>query len=118
MLKNTVFAASLASLTLAAQPVLASPALASAAGPAQAETEVRHRMVGYADLDLSTATGQAKLDARLRRAAAAVCAANSSPHPLTEAMEARRCYRDALQSAQRTMANRGATMSAVQVAAR
>ncbi len=115
MLKNTLIAASLASLALAAQPALASP---TAATPAQAESEVRHRMVGYADLDLSTATGQAKFDARLRRAAAAVCEANYGPHPLTEAMEARRCYRDALQSAQRTMANRGAAMSAVQVAAR
>lgn len=118
MLKNTLIAASLASLAIAAQPVLASPALTSGAAPAHAEAEVRHRMVGYADLDLSTATGQAKFDARLRRAAAAVCEANYGPHPLTEAMEARRCYRDALQSAQRTMANRGAAMSAVQVAAR
>jgi UrcA family protein len=111
--KNALIAASLASFALAAQP-----ALASAAAPAQADREVQHRMVSYADLDLSTAGGQAKFDARLRRAAATVCEANYGPHPLTEAMEARRCYRDALQSAQRTMANRGADLSAVRVAAR
>ncbi|KUR72415.1 hypothetical protein AQZ52_03920 [Novosphingobium fuchskuhlense] len=114
MLKTSLIAAGLAGLVLAAQPALAHPAEA----PANPELIVAHRLVSYADLDLATAAGQARFDARLRRAASAVCENNAGPHPLAEAMEARRCYRDALQSAQQMMADRGSHHSAVKVAAR
>lgn len=111
MFKNALIATGLVGLVFAAQPALAQ----SAANP---DLVVTHRTVQFADLDLSTTAGQSKLDARLRRAAAAVCENNAGPHPLSEAMEARRCYRNALQSAQRAMADRGANLSAVKVAAR
>jgi hypothetical protein len=111
MLKTSLIAAGLAGLALCAQPA-AARSLADA--PASAELTVQHRLVPYADLDLTTAQGQARLDARLRRAASAVCATNTGPHPLSETMAARRCYREALQSAQRTMASLGM----VKVAAR
>jgi UrcA family protein len=106
MFKTSMIAAGLAGLVLAAQP-----ALAQSANP---ELLVQHRVVHYADLDLSTGAGQARLDARLRHAAAAVCEANYGPHPLAGNLEARRCYRSALQSAQRQMASLGT----VKVAAR
>jgi len=106
MLKMSLIAASLAGLALCTQPAAARPATTA---PASVDRLVLQRSVPYADLDLSTAEGQARLDARLRHAAAAVCEANSGPHPLTEVMAARRCYREALQSARRTMASLGAT---------
>jgi len=116
MFKNALIATGLVGLVFAAQPALAQSTPAqSATNP---EMVVKHQTVRFADLDLSTAAGQSRLDARLRRAAAAVCESNSGPHPLSEAMEARRCYRNAVQSAQRAMAERGANFSAVQVAAR
>jgi UrcA family protein len=111
MLKTSLIAASLAGLALCTQPAAARPASAT---PASAELMVQQRSVRYADLDLTTAQGQARLDSRLRHAAAAVCEVNSGPHPLTEVMAARRCYREALQSAQRTVASLGT----VKVAAR
>lgn len=111
MFKNALIAAGLAGLVFAAQPAFASPAETAS------DAVVKHRLVQYADLDLSTAAGQAKFDARLRRAASAVCEANYGPHPLAESMEARRCYRNAVQSAQRAMADRG-LRSGVKVAAR
>lgn len=107
MLKNSLIAAGLAGLVFAAQPAMAQ----SASNP---DLVVQHRLVPYADLDLSTAADQARLDGRLRRAAAAVCEANYGPHPLSESLEARRCYRNALQSAQRTVA----TLGMARVAAR
>lgn len=115
MFKNALIATGLAGLVLAAQPAFAQTA---APAPANPDVVVKHRMVQYADLDLSTAQGQSKLDARLRRAAAAVCDASYGPHPLSESMETRRCYRDAIQSAQRAMADRGAKLGTVKVAAR
>ena len=116
MLKNTLIAAGLAGLVLAAQPALAQSVDRNA--PANSEMTVQHRLVHYTDLDLSTADGQSKFDARLRRAASAVCEANYGPHPLSETLEARRCYRNALQAAQRMMADRGASHGSVKVAAR
>lgn len=113
MFKNTLIATGLAGLVLAAQPAFAQ----NAASP-NPDVVVSHRMVQYADLDLSTAQGQSKLDGRLRRAAAAVCDASYGPHPLSESMETRRCYRNALQSAQRAMADRSAKLGTVKVAAR
>lgn len=114
MLKTALIATGLAGLVFAAQPALAQSAPANV----NAEVQVQHRLVHYADLDLSTASGQSRFDARLRRAATAVCGTNVGPHPLSEAMEARRCYRTAIQSAQREMADRGMLSSAIKVAAR
>ena len=111
MFKNALIATGLVGLVFAAQPAFAQTA-------DNADVVVQHRMVQYADLDLSTAQGQSKFDARLRRAAAAVCESNYGPHPLSEAMEARRCYRNAIQSGQRAMADRSAKLGAIKVAAR
>lgn len=41
--------------------------------PIQAETPTRTQVVAYADLDLASADGRAKLDRRIKRAAAEVC---------------------------------------------
>ncbi|WP_421851996.1 UrcA family protein [Novosphingobium sp.] len=113
MFKTALIATGLAGLVFAAQP-----AFAHSATSAEADVQVQHRMVKYTDLDLATAAGQSAFDSRLRRAASAVCEANYGPHPLAETMEARRCYRNAIQSAQRAMADRGMRFSTVKVAAR
>lgn len=84
--------AAMAGLTLMAQPAHATPY-------AQVSKEVR-----YADLDLTTAHGQAALDARLRRAASEVCSNGPGPHPLADEVSARRCYKQALQSARQSYA--------------
>lgn len=121
MLKTALIATGLAGLVFAAQPAFAQSAFAQPAfakSAANPEMQVEHRLVHFADLDLSTAAGRSKFDARLRRAASAVCETNVGPHPLSEAMNARRCYRQAIQSAQRAMADRGVGFSAVKVAAR
>jgi hypothetical protein len=103
MFTKSLITAGLVGLALCTQPAVAAPA-------AKADTsmqQVQQRLVPYADLDISTPEGQARLNARLRHAAAAVCGASYGAHPLTEVMESRRCYRDALQSAQRSMASLG-----------
>lgn len=112
MFKTALIATGLAGLVFAAQPAFAQSA------DANPNVLVQHRMVKYTDLDLATAAGQSAFDARLRHAASAVCESNYGPHPLSEAMEARRCYRNAIQSAQRAMADRGVRFSNVKVAAR
>ena len=114
MFTKTLIAAGLVGLVMSAQPAAAQPAafqpasILAAANSADA-ARVQHRLVRFADLDMATPEGQARLDIRLRRAAAAVCEANYGPQPLSEAMEARRCYRNALQSARTTMASVGTT---------
>ncbi len=120
MFKTALIATGLAGLVFAAQPAFAQSAFAQPAASADANPDVRvqHRMVKYTDLDLTTAAGQLTFDARLRHAASAVCEANYGPHPLSEMMEARRCYRNAVQSAQREMADRGVRFSTIKVAAR
>jgi UrcA family protein len=95
--KSSITLGVLAGLALAAQPAAAQSVAA----------EPVHRLVHYTDLDLSTANGQARLETRLRSAASAVCEANYGPHPLNEAMEARRCYRTALDRAHRQLASIG-----------
>ena len=100
MFTKSLITAGLVGLAFCTQPAAAQTAGfdAQAAQPAQ-------RLVHFSDLDLSSTQGQASLEARLRRAANAVCTANYGPHPLSEAMEARRCYRNALQSAHRQVAS-------------
>ena len=118
MFTKTLIAAGLVGLVLSAQPAAAQPTAVQAATSADA-ARVQHRLVDFADLDMATTEGQARLDARLRRAAAAVCEANTGPHPLSEAMEARRCYRDALLSARTTMASLGtAKISTIKMVSR
>lgn len=71
---------------------------------APVETETRSKVVRTADLDLSTAEGQARLDARLRHAAGVVCDVATGPHPLAEASQQRRCFNDALKAARASYA--------------
>jgi UrcA family protein len=63
-------------------------------------------MVRFADLDLSTATGQQKLERRIERAARQVCGLDEertgSRVPSTDASA---CYRQALRSVRSSVAN-------------
>ncbi|MFM9935558.1 MAG: UrcA family protein [Novosphingobium sp.] len=88
-----------AGLVFCAQP--------AAAKAANQEMDTSQRLVRYGDLDLSTANGQARLEGRLRSAASAVCGASYGQHPLNEAMEAKRCYRSAIDAAHRDLASNG-----------
>ena len=115
MFKNALIAAGFAGLVFAAQPAFANSA---APGEYASDVVVKHRLVHFGDLELSTAAGQAKLDARLRRAASAVCDATYGLRPLAEVMEVRRCYRNAIQSAQREMADRSTRVNTVRVTSR
>lgn len=116
MLTKTLLSAGIAAgLMLSAQPAAAhsAPAQAAnamaanpvAANPVAANPMAAQRLVHYDDLDLASAKGRAILAARLRHAARAVCDTSYGVHPLIEVMEARRCYRSALQSAQREVAS-------------
>lgn len=102
MLTKTLMTAGLVGLALCTQP--------AAARSAQAENQAEQamqRQVRYADLDLATLQGKARLEARLRFAASAVCGTNYGAQPLGEVLAARRCYSKALQSAHRQMASIG-----------
>lgn len=85
MLNKTLIAAGLAGLAL------------SASQPAFAGT----RVVGYADLDLSTKEGQAQLDARLRTAARQVCDLDRTDLAQIEYEWARQCFTKSLANARR-----------------
>ena len=101
MLTKTILSAWIAAgLMLSAQTAEAQSAPAQAANTLAAQ-----RLVHYADLDLTSAKGQATLAARLRSAARAVCDTSYGAHSLNEVMGSRRCYRSALQSAQREAAS-------------
>lgn len=76
MFAKTLFSAGLLGLALAASQ------------PASAGT----RSVGYSDLDLSTKDGNAKLNARLRKAAKDVCGLNQPDLPAAEWEAARQCF--------------------------
>ena len=102
MFTKTLITAGLVGLALCTQP--------AAARSAQSESQfgqAMQRQVHYADLDLATPKGKARLEARLRTAASAVCGANYGSQALGEALEARRCYSNAMQSAHRQMASIG-----------
>ena len=103
-----MFTKSLISAGLAGLALCTQPAAARSVQPVQFDAQgaqPAQRLVQCADLDLSTPKGQSHLEARLRSAANAVCEANYGLHPLSEALEARRCYRNALQSAHRQVAS-------------
>lgn len=89
MIRNSMIAASLLGLAL------------SASQPAFAGT----RTVHYADLDLTTQAGQAKLDARLKTAAKAVCDLNRKDVSAAEAEAGRECFAKALADARRAKSN-------------
>lgn len=69
----------------------------SASQPAFAGT----RVVGYADLDLSTKEGQSSLDSRLRIAAKQACEFDRKDLPQVEFESARQCYFKSLADARR-----------------
>ena len=79
---NTRFGlAGLAALTLIAGPALAAPV--------QSDDAPRQAAVSYADLNLSTPTGQAVLVARIHSAAQAVC----GPEPDSRDVKAQMAFR-------------------------
>lgn len=89
MIRNTLFAAGLLGLAL------------TASQPAFAGT----RSVGYADLDLSSDTGQAKLNARLKDAAKDVCGMKSKDASAADMETARQCFAKSYADARRAKAD-------------
>lgn len=89
MTAKSLIAASLVGLALSASQ----PAFASA------------RSVGYADLDLSSSTGQAQLDARLKTAAKDVCGMTRKDASSTEMEMARQCFAKSYADARRAKAD-------------
>jgi UrcA family protein len=113
MFTKSLIAAGLVGLVLSSQSAAAQSTAHDSAG-----SQARHRVVQFADLDLATPVGQSRLEGRLRRAASSVCESNAGPHPLSEAMEARSCYRTALESAHRTIAGMQASTGKVKMVSR
>ncbi|MGZ3276196.1 MAG: UrcA family protein [Caulobacteraceae bacterium] len=83
--------AALAAVTLAAGPALAHPA--------QDEDGPRQAAVSYADLNLDTASGQAVLVARIRRAAEAVCGGEPDSRDVKAQMTFRGCMKQTVGTA-------------------
>jgi UrcA family protein len=96
MIRNSLIAASLFGLAL------------TASQPAFAETS----LVGYADLDLTTQAGNAKLDQRLKRAAKKVCGLSGTANPLREAAANQQCFAKAFAEARRAKVKVQQTMLA------
>lgn len=92
----------LAASAFAAAVIFVQPAFAAPAPGTFVET--RSKVVNIDDLDLATVEGQAKLDARLRRAAGAVCDIATGPHSLADRSLEMRCFNDALASARESYA--------------
>ena len=96
--------AMLASLALIPALTLSTtPALAQAA---DSDVDLRKLAVVYGDLDLSTTNGQARLDERLRHAAARVCGQENGIRPQLHDEANLRCYEEALAGARNTMAHK------------
>lgn len=87
--------------TVAALAVAATGATAFAQ-PVALETQ--SKVVSFSDLDLASAQGQAQLDARLRRAAVAVCEVNTGRETLAEMRVEKRCFNDAIKAARASYA--------------
>ncbi len=103
--------AALASLVLI--PALGlgiSPAMAQSA---DADTEVHSMVLHYGDLDLSTAKGRGQLNTRIREAAASVCGMQPGVRTQPQIEEFRDCYNQALNHAQRTLAQKQQDMQLV-----
>ena len=81
--------------------------LASAGAVAQApitvEAGLPRTVVSYADLDVASAAGQAKLRARVKSAAAHLCL-HQGTLPLTEQRERARCFNAAMADAETQIA--------------
>ncbi|MFM2372249.1 MAG: hypothetical protein RIS85_1971 [Pseudomonadota bacterium] len=73
----------------------------SAAQPAFAGT----RSVGYSDLDLSTQTGHAKLNARLKDAAKDVCGLKRKDNTAAQDEAGRQCFAKSYADARRAKAD-------------
>lgn len=78
-------------LLLAATPAFAEPIVATAP---RGDTE--SVAVSYADLNLDSADGLARLDSRLRSAARMVCDVRPEPESLLREQATARCFRSAL----------------------
>src|SRR3546814_15257232 len=78
-------------LLLGAAPVFAQPSGATAPGG-----EIKVGKVGYADLNLDSESGLARLDSRLRAAARSVCDVRPEVETTLRAMATSRCFRSAL----------------------
>jgi UrcA family protein len=72
----------------------------------------REIAVSYADLNLDTAAGRDRLEARIHRAARSACGDYESRRPLSEREAVSRCVRSARESARTQMAAR---MSDIQI---
>lgn len=90
--------------TLIAAAAASTIAFAAAPAAFAEEPVTMTRLVRYSDLDLASPEGQARLDARLRYAAARVCETSAGPHPLSEEISSRRCYTRALNGARQSFA--------------
>lgn len=85
MIRNSMIAAGLFGLALS----VSQPAFAS------------ERSVGYADLDLTTAAGQAQLDTRLKLAAKEVCGLTRKDASSAEMEASRQCFAKSFADARR-----------------
>jgi len=102
----TLLAASITSFAFASTAHAAEPAPISATSVEAVDgLETMTTQVRYGDLDLASAQGQSKLDARLRQAARKVCSVSYGAHPLSDDVSSRKCYGHALNSARQTLAS-------------
>jgi UrcA family protein len=90
--------------------------VAIAQAPMVVEAELPRAVVSYADLDLRSAAGEAKLRARVESAAAQLCL-HDGTLPLTEQKERARCFREAMASAEAQIAHAAAN-EAIRLAGR
>lgn len=84
-------------LLLAAAPALAQPIVATAP---RGETE--SITVNFADLNINTEHGWARLDSRLRAAARSVCDVRPEREPLARETSTARCFNSALSKGRET----------------
>jgi UrcA family protein len=96
--------------------IILSAATSLAATPAVAQSEPVSVTVSYADLNLTTEAGRARLDRRIRIAAAAVCSPREMGVHLRAAYD--NCCKDAATDASARMASLRKGDMRVQVAAR
>lgn len=66
------------------------------ASNAQAQSSHVSEPVGYADLDLRTAAGQAALDNRIEAAARRICQVRGQNSDFSEWVRQRRCFRESM----------------------
>ena len=85
--------------TVALAALMAVPALAQGDSPVIVEGGLPTAVVSYADLDLSSSTGLARLNGRISRAASRICTETGRKEIRRQLSEAR-CFRTAVESAQ------------------